>query len=163
MKKRPLAALIILMSLAWAGCILDTEAGDKAALRRQCHIPAYAVLVQFTGYPSRAGFGQREGLSISGRFRIPEKDAGRFEGEAKAGGWKELPIPESVRSQIWYRPFESSLELQRGLYRCFTASDDVLHAKKIVPIGTDRKPNDLIISIYDRSTGNLYAAIKSAY
>jgi hypothetical protein len=40
-----------------------------------------------------SGFGQREGLEISEKFKLLFEDVNKFESFARSYGWQPLPIP----------------------------------------------------------------------
>jgi hypothetical protein len=165
-RRHPLHAyspFLLVACIALCSCSIMVERDDKASLRRQCDIPRSATLVEYRGYPAVVGFGQREGLHIEGRFQIEKSGIGPFESDAVSRGWKSLPIPDEVLAKI---PFEFSLVRlgsKKGLYRCHTAGDNVLHAKQTRDVSTVETPLDIIVSVYDSESGVIGAAVASGY
>lgn len=173
------------------GCQLSqssTDRKDQAALVKQCQIPEYAVLEQYHGFPASNGFGQREGLRLSAKFRIPAEQSAAFEREAseEASEWAPLPIPSEILQRIPFKLSIVNLTTKKGFYRCRTAGDNVLYARetstcatprqyvkdqsepprwrlKEVPLSSVESYSDLIISVYDKDSKSISAAIVSGY
>ena len=136
---------------------------DKRMLRKQCHIPEYATQIYFKGYPDDLGFGQREGIEMEGRFQLSKSDVEKFEIEALRDNWQKSPVPDTIIWRINQVDATIKLKINNGLYRCYTAGNNVEYAQNTIPIEQVKTPNDLIVSIYNRENGQIYALIKSSY
>ena len=157
-----LFALIILFSACLIGC-QSVDASDRRALREQCSIPEYAELVSYKGFPSTNGFGQREGLEVSGKFKIKSSEVVKFEKTAQWDGWEPLPIANTIRSKIRFKGMAINLDLEDGLYRCRTAGDNVLYTSVSKPCAEVEKLNDIMISVFDRKSNEFSAVVRSGY
>jgi hypothetical protein len=155
-------SLIFLMLIFITNCSSQTNT-DKSMLRKQCHIPEYANLVYFKSYPDELGFGQREGIEIEGRYKLLESDVEKFEIEAYKDNWQKFPIPDYIIKRINQVDSTLNLKINNGLYRCYTAGNNVEYAQNTTPLEQVKAPNDLIISIYNREYGQILALIKSKY
>jgi hypothetical protein len=128
MKSTKHSAIGIGLFLSFCGCQRYGDSLDQQALRTQCHIPAYAKLTNYEGFPQVVGFGQREGLRITGYFEIPKSEIGTFEKSIQAEAWMPLPIPADLL--LTFPPqgkgLERLLEVADGFFRCHTAGDSIL-------------------------------------
>lgn len=161
-----LAIAIVLLPLSLSSCTgaqAVQDWVDERALRKQLAIPAGFDLVSYDGYPSMAGFGQREGLEISARYRLDGEQAAAFATRARANGWQPLPIPDATRSKIRFQGLKVPLDAQQGLYLCRTAGDDVLHARETRSCDAANSLHDIILGVLDTSTGELSAVIRAGY
>src|SRR6185436_14783877 len=123
--------LILGLLCLLGGCERLSNLADERALRKQCHIPPYAQSSDYKGFPAMSGFGQREGLSITARFRIPKSNLDDFEKFMHEDGWDPLPVSAELRARLprQGKGYESDLEAVEGFFRCHTAGSEVLHAK----------------------------------
>lgn len=120
------------------------------------------------------GFGQREGLHLSARYKLEESDRADFIKNSKDEGWESLPISAEIREKIPPGKSRLNLDLDSGLFRCHYAGDNALYAEETQPCyftlsgefwggSTKRRLNDMILSIYDQKTGEISAEIFSFY
>ncbi|MEN9800417.1 MAG: hypothetical protein RL653_4114 [Pseudomonadota bacterium] len=130
------------------------DASDQRAVRRLCGLPSEAEVVTWNGYPGRVGFGQREGLSVAGTFKMP---AGW---SAEASGYRAAPWP-AAREAAEHFQLGSAVDGARAL-RCETAGNDVLRARTTRPCEGGARTNDLILCTVDGS-GQVRAVVRSAY
>jgi hypothetical protein len=130
------------------------DVSDQRAARRLCGLPAESAVAAWNGYPSSVGFGQREGLSVSGTFRPP---AGW---SAEAAGYRASPWP-SARASAEHFHLGSDVDGALAV-RCETAGDDVLHARSTRPCAGGARSNDLILCTVD-GNGLVRATVRSAY
>jgi hypothetical protein len=120
-------------------------------------------LISYTGYPARAGFGQREGLEISAVYKLTDHQTTKFVSDSKSDGWQSLPIPWEVRSKIFFREMAVPLEAQTGIYVCRTAGNEVLRSRDTKPCSCVNRLNDVIIGVLDTTSNTLYLTIRSGY
>jgi len=155
---RGLAAWGLAALAFWlTGCdaLTSVDASDQRHARRLCSLPAEAKVVSWVGYPARAGFGQREGLSVSGVLRPP---AGW---SAKAAGYRAAPW-KSARDAV-ERRFKAGEVLDGAdAIRCETAGDDVLRATTTRPCDEVEPILDVILCAVE-PTGDVRVTIRSAY
>lgn len=59
---------VFLLLVFTCSCQKVTDETDKAALKKHFLIPDDAEMIAYDGFPPMAGFGQREGLTISAVF-----------------------------------------------------------------------------------------------
>lgn len=144
--------LVLLLALAACG---DQDASDQRAVRRLCGLPPEATVVAWTGFPARSGFGQREGLEVSGTFRPP---AGWRAADA---GYRATPWPAAreaaQRGFALGRVFDGARAL-----RCETAGDNVLRAERTRPCDAVTPLLDLI-ACAELPTGEVRVVVRSAY
>ena len=164
------------------GCQSLQDLSDQKALIKQCHIPPYAELVDYQG----SSLGATEGKSYTARFRIPRSDLGKCEKFMREDGWAPLPASAGLRARLLNQGqgLESYFNVAEGLFRCQAAGDRVLHAEKTSPCAEaklfeirtpiwDDKGNltyrqyhaliDVILTVFDKTTGVLTAHVASAY
>ena len=161
--KKWLVLNLLSMLALLTGCAFSQDMSDKSALRRQCRVPACAKLVEYKGYPAMVGFGQREGLRLEGRFSLSGCYIASFEKDSRLDGWRELPIPPEILEKVKFQFSVVDMKCKSGLYRCVTAGDDILHAKKSKPVSEVETPIDVIVSVYDREKREICAAVASGY
>lgn len=147
-------ALLPLVLVAPFACA-PQDVRDQRAARRRCGLPPDAAVLTWDGYPSQVGFGQREGLSVSGTFRPPPGWS------SSAAGYRPAPWPrardaaeETFRLGAW-------VDLAVAL-RCETAGDNVLGATPTTPCDARRPLNDLILCAVLPS-GEVAVQVRSAY
>lgn len=141
------AAGLLLLS----GCDHSSDRSDRQALRRQCRIPSYAELAAYEGYPAMVGFGQREGLKLSGRFAIPASRVPEFERFVRSDGWEPLPVPDRIKAVLPF-PVESlriDLSVPEGYFRCRTAGNEALHAEKTLSCGDPAALRDYMEPVWE--------------
>ena len=169
-------------------CQYMTDHSDKKALKRHGDIPPYASLKEYKGYPPATL--QREGLRISGKYKIPSLKAAEFESHLNSSyEWEPepLPIPPEILNKIRNKPELVDLEAQNGYFRCRTAGNNVLHnwvtsscfepmmfvvttdppirkrELKAVPLETVDFLPDIIISVYVTKSRTLTAGVATTY
>jgi hypothetical protein len=136
---------------------------DREQLRRHFGIPPGVQMIEYHGYPARVGFGQREGLQVSAKYRFTEGELAGWLPQARADGWQPLPIPAEIRQKIHYKGLRVDLDAAEGLYVCRTAGDNVLHARKTRPCAETQRMNDIIIGTLDPGTRQLSVTVRSSY
>jgi len=165
MGKRIIRILILaglVLPLVSCGRIQDGK--DQKQLIRLFNIPDNAKLVSYRGYPSMVGFGQREGLEISARYRFTDQQLGKFLAAARGStGWESLPIPAEVKAKIPYKDLKVPLDAQKGVYLCRTAGDNVLAAMKTTSVLAAPRVSDIILGVLNADTNELYVMVKSSY
>ncbi|MFN8876645.1 MAG: hypothetical protein ACK53A_05550 [Gemmatimonadota bacterium] len=133
----------------------NQDSADQRAVRRLCGLPDDAAVVSWDGFPSRSGFGQREGLEVAGTFR---PSAGW---RAEAAGYRLTPWPEARAAAESAFRLGAVFDGARAI-RCETAGDDVLRAARTRPCDAVPRPLDLI-ACAELSTGEVRAVVRSAY
>ena len=112
-------------------------------------------MVTWSGSPSAAGLGQREGLGISGTFLPPRGWS------AEKAGYRPAPWPTARETAE--RAFGLGKEVDRARFlRCEFAGNDVLRAQGTRPCDEAPRPVDLIVCAVDE-TGAVHATVRSAY
>ena len=140
--------------LLLSGCV-DQVTRDQRDVRRLCGLPDDTTVTSWTGLPSSAGFGQREGLSVSGVFNPPATWS------PSAAGLRALPWP-TAREAV-ERDFRLGAELDTGRFaRCQTAGNDVLHATGATPCDAVPRLLDVILCVVTPSR-QVRATVRSAY
>ena len=66
--------ILLLLLLLNTSCQQVMDSSDKAALKKHFEIPDDAEMIAYDGFPPMAGFGQREGLSISSKYKLNDED-----------------------------------------------------------------------------------------
>ena len=136
---------------------------DQSALRRLFRLPRTAEVVEYDGYPSMVGFGQREGLGLSAAFQLEPEEAKAFLETAAEAGWEPLPIPAGLMGRIPFRELDVPFDRTNGLYLCRTAGDNVLHAETTRSCAETADFHDLILGVYDDSTQTVWVTVRSGY
>jgi hypothetical protein len=169
-------------------CQSIADRSDQKALRKQCQIPTFARLEKFNGFPYINGFGQREGLHISAKFKIPIDKAVHFEKslQRKDSQWRALPIPADILAKNSFKLSNVNLKASKGFFRCRTAGDNALHEKetsscfnpkiwrmvkkepprwkrKETPLESIDSFSDIIISVYEPTSRTITASVASGY
>jgi hypothetical protein len=139
------------------------DASDQRALRRLFGIPNDFKLLNYAGYPARVGFGQREGLEISGVFMLSDDQMTQFKHQIVRNNWQALPIEEDIRSKILWKNLPVPLEAQSGYYMCATAGDNVLYATRTKTCAETAPRSDIILGIIDLSTRQLHVVVRAGY
>lgn len=183
--------LIIAVTMLITSCQIIADRNDQKALRKQCQIPTFAHLEHFNGFPYMNGFGQREGLDLSAKYKISNEQAIYFEKsvQRKDSQWRPLPIPPDILTKLansYFKISDVNLNSSKGYFRCRTAGDDVLHKKetsscfnpkawvmvkkdpprweyKEVPLESIDAFSDIIISVYDTASLIITAGVVSGY
>ena len=120
-------------------------------------------MVEYEGFPSMVGFGQREGLQISPRFVLTQEQAPEYAEWAVADGWEPLPIPEAILSKILFQGIRVPLDLSTGRYVCRVAGDSVLISRETQPCAEVDILPDLILGVLDTTTSRLCTVIRAGY
>ena len=136
---------------------------DQAALRRRFGLPRRAEVVNYRGYPSMVGFGQREGLGLSAAFQLEPEQAQAFLETAAEAGWEPLPIEAGLVERIPFRELEVPLNLSQGMYLCQTAGNEVLHARETRSCAETPAFHDLILGVYDSTEDQVWVTVRSGY
>jgi hypothetical protein len=144
-------------------CQVITDETDKAALEKHFEIPDDAEMIAYDGFPPTAGFGQREGLSISAKYMLSDEDVNAWIKNMRAKGLKNLPIEPECRSKIWFKNKLVPLETVTGYYYCRTAGNDVLNATETKPCDEVDNLNDIIFAILDSEKKELSVIVISGY
>jgi len=139
------------------------DSSDQAALRRLFGLPRGAELLSYDGYPSQVGFGQREGLSLSAEYRLADDDMGKFLRSAVEAGWQPLPMPVGLSELIPFHGLSVPWDAADGLYRCQTAGDDVLHARRTTSCLETTAFHDVILGVFDAASQRVWVTVRSAY
>jgi len=152
------------LSLALNGCAQPLQDMiDRAALRALFGLPAGAELVEYQGFPSMVGFGQREGLRLRAVYDLSQAEAAAFLEQARDGGWQPLPISAGLLRHIPFREFPVPLDRTRGLFVCRTAGDQVLHPARTVDCLEVRHLNDLIFGVFDSVERRVWIGVQAGY
>jgi hypothetical protein len=138
-----------------AGCE-STDQADQRAARRLCALPAKAAVLAWRGFPAEAGFGQREGLELSGTFALP------LGFSLGLNGYRPMPWP-AARAAVDQQFKLGALLEGRGWARCQTAGDNVLEAPRTVSCDRVTSLADVIICTVDPDALQVKVTIKTAY
>lgn len=144
-------------------CKPVTDAIDKAALKKHFEIPDDAELIAYNGFPPMVGFGQREGLTISAKYKLNDKDIKSWIKNVQHKGLKKLPIESGCKNKLWFKDKLIPLDAQTGYYFCRTAGDDVLNATETKPCDEVDYLNDAILAILDTEKRELSVIVTSGY
>lgn len=159
-----IAAACCSLSLALSGCAQPLQDMiDRAALRALFGLPAGAELVEYQGFPSMVGFGQREGLRLRAVYDLSQAEAAAFLKQARDGGWQPLPIRAGLLRHIPFRELPVPLDRTQGLFLCRTAGDQVLHPDSTADCLAVRRLNDLIFGVYDSMQRRVWINVQAAY
>lgn len=146
--------LRLLLVLLVSGCSTQDQ-DDQRRLRARCGLPSDATVVAWTGYPAEVGFGQREGLALTGTFR---PNAGW---SAAAAGYRPAPWPRARALVEQQFQLGAMVDGARAL-RCEAAGNNVLFAGSTMPCDTYAQLPDLILCAVEPS-GDVRAAVRSRY
>lgn len=151
---REMARLLPLTSLALLACG-SPDASDQRQVLRLCGLPAASRALAWSGFPARSGFGQREGLRVSGTFLPPA-------GWTPTGaGWRPAPWPRA--RDVAERAFGLGAVLDgASALRCETAGNNVLYARSTRPCDAVDQPLDIVLCARLPS-GEVRAAVRSGY
>lgn len=155
--------VVILAAVFIVSACQSQDEMDREQLRRHFGIPPGVQMIEYHGYPARVGFGQREGLQVSAKYRFTEGELAGWLPQAQANGWQPLPVPAEIRQRIPYKGLKIDLDGAEGLYVCRTAGDNVLHARKTRPCAEAQRMNDIIIGTLDPATRQLSVTVRSRY
>ena len=155
--------LLIFLITFLNSCQWLTDRSDKAALAEHFEVPDDAEMIAYDGFPTMVGFGQREGLTISAKYKLNDEDIKGWIQKVQYKGLKKLPIEENCRSKIWFKDKLVPLDTKNGFYFCRTAGNDVLKAKITKPCDEVDNPNDIILAILDTEKRELSVIITSGY
>ena len=152
------------MTLALSGCAQPLQdAIDRAALRSLFGLPVGAELVEYDGYPSMVGFGQREGLRLRAVYDLSQEEAAAFLELAGDRGWQPLPIDSRLISHIPFREIPAPLDRTQGLYLCRTAGDAVLYPASTRDCLEVLRMNDLIFGVFDSAERRVWVSVQAGY
>jgi hypothetical protein len=160
MKKYFILLLILFLSTS---CQQVTDSSDKAALKKHFEIPEDAEMIAYDGFPPVAGFGQREGLSISAKYKLNDEEMNSWIKNVQSKGLKILPIQDECRSKLWFKDRLIPMDTQTGYYFCRTAGNDVLNATETKPCDEVNYLNDIIFAILDTEKKELSVIVISGY
>jgi hypothetical protein len=155
--------LFFLLLISTYSCQQVTDSSDKAALKKHFEIPDDAEMIEYDGFPPMAGFGQREGLSISAKYKLSDEDINSWIKRMKSKGLKKLPIDPECRTKLWFKDKLISLDTVTGYYFCRTAGNDVLNATETKPCDEIDNLNDIIFAILDTEKKELSVIVISGY
>jgi len=155
--------LIILLIILTSSCQWLTDNSDKTALQKHFEIPDDAEMIAYDGFPTMVGLGQREGLTISAKYKLNDEDMNSWLKNVQHKGLKKLPIFPDCRGKLWFNDKLISLDTQTGYYFCRTAGNDVLKAEKTKSCDEVDNLNDIIFAILDTEKKELSVIITSDY
>jgi hypothetical protein len=155
--------LIVAAAVFTPGCAIDQDASDQERLREIFAVPPEAQIIEYRGFPARSGFGQREGLRLSARYRLSAPVFSAWLASARNAGWRELPFPQSIRSRFRIRFDEAPLDTAHGLYLCRTAGNEILNTAETRPCEKAEAMNDVRLGVFDQSTGVLSVLVAAGY
>jgi hypothetical protein len=155
--------IFFLLLILTSSCQQVTDSSDKAALRKHFEIPDHAEMIAYDGFPPMAGFGQREGLSISAKYKLSAEDINNWINNVKYKGLKKLPIKPECRAKLWFKDKLISLDTATGYYFCRTAGNDVLNATETKSCDEVDNLNDIIFAILDTEKKELSVIVISGY
>ena len=154
---------LFLLTTLFNSCQWITDRSDKAALKNHFEIPDDAEMIAYDGFPTMVGFGQREGLIISAKYLLTNKDMNNWIENMKTKGLKKLPIELRCKSKLWFKDKLVPIDVNDGYYFCRTAGNDVLNAEVTKPCDEVDHPNDLIFAILDTEKKELSVIVTSGY
>lgn len=152
-----------LLLLLITSCQQVTDSSDKEALKRHFEIPDDAVMIAYDGFPPMAGFGQREGLNISAKYKLNDEDMNNWINNLQSKGLKQLPIETECRSKLWFKDELIPMDTETGYYYCRTAGNDVLNATETKPCEKVENLNDIIFALLDIEMKELSVIVISGY
>lgn len=155
--------IFLLLLLLNTSCQQVMDSSDKAALKNHFEIPDEAEMIAYDGFPPMAGFGQREGLSISSKYKLNDEDMNSWIKNMQSKGLKKLPIQTECRSKLWFKDNLIPMDIQTGYYFCRTAGNDVLNAAETKPCDEVDNLNDIIFAILDTEKKELSVIVISGY
>ena len=120
-------------------------------------------MIAYDGFPPMAGFGQREGLSISSKYKLNDEDMNSWIKNMQSKGLKKLPITTECNSKLWFKDNLIPMDTQTGYYFCRTAGNDVLNATETKPCDEVNNLNDIIFAILDVEKKELSVIVISGY
>jgi len=156
----------VLLPIVLAGLVVSNssqDVADQTELRRLFSLPDDAQILHYEGFPSTMGFGQREGLRISARYKLTPEQVARWSENARSNGWQELPIPPDVKRRMAAFRVEGFGDVEKGFYLCQTAGNNVLHATSTKQCAAVEKQNDIILGVLDALTGEMNTMVQSSY
>jgi hypothetical protein len=155
--------LSILLATLFTSCQWVTDQSDKSALEKHFEIPDDAEMIAYDGYPTMVGFGQREALSISAKYKLNDADMHHWIKTVQNKGLKPLPIAPDCKNKLWFNDELVPTDLDSGYYFCRTAGNDVLNAETTKPCDDVENLNEIIFAILDTETNELSVIITSGY
>lgn len=155
--------ILFLLAVFLNSCQWLTDRSDKAALEKHFEIPEDAEMIAYDGFPTMVGFGQREGLNISAKYMLSDKDMNEWINNMNSKDLKNLPIPPECRDKLWFDDKLVLLDTKTGYYFCRTAGNDVLNADSTKSCDEVEHLNDIIFAILDTEKKELSVIICSGY
>ena len=155
--------LSILLATFFTSCQWVTDQSDKSALEKHFEIPDGAEMIAYDGYPTMVGFGQREALSISAKYKLNYIDMNNWIKKVQSKELKPLPIEPDCKNKLWFNDKLVPKDLKTGYYFCRTAGNDALNAKTTKSCDDVESLNDIIFAILDTKTKELSVIITSGY
>jgi len=155
--------LSILLATLFTSCQWVTDQSDKSALEKHFEIPDDAEMIAYNGYPTMVGFGQREALSISAKYKLNDDDMNSWIKKVQSKGLKPLPIEADCKNKLWFNDKLIPTDLKSGYYFCRTAGNDVLNAETTKPCDDVENLNDIIFAILNTEKNELSVIITSGY
>jgi len=155
--------ILVLLAIFLNSCQWLTDNSDKTALEKHFEIPEDAEMVAYDGFPTMVGFGQREGLNISAKYLLSDKDMNKWIKNMSSKGLKTLPIPTECRDKLWFEDKLVPIDTKTGFYYCRTAGNDVLNADSTKLCEQVDNLNDIIFAILDTDRKGLSVIICSGY
>jgi len=154
---------LFLLTTLFNSCQWLTDRSDKAALEEHFEIPDDAEMIAYDGFPTMVGFGQREGLTISAKYKLSDEDMRGWIQKVQYKRLKKLPVEEKCMGKLWFKDKLIPLDAKNGYYFCRTAGNDVLIAEVTKPCDDVEYPNDLIFAILDTEKKELSVIVTSGY
>ena len=155
--------LLIILTTLFTSCQWVTDQSDKSALEDHFDIPDDAEMIAYDGYPTMVGFGQREALSISAKYKLNDDDMNRWIKKIQTKGLKPLPIEADCKNKLWFKDELVPKDIETGYYFCRTVGNDVLNAEITKPCDEVKNLNDIIFAILDTEKNELSVIITSGY
>lgn len=162
-RRKLFTLLALLIAIVVVTACMSQDALDQQALHKQFDIPNDWQMISYEGFPSRAGFGQREGLRVGAVFQLTAAQSDEFKKQSVGRGWQTLPISQAIVDKIPYQGLKVPLDAQNGFYLCKTAGDNALNATTTRPCADVAKLNDIILGVLDLSTNQLSVVVKASY
>jgi hypothetical protein len=160
MKKYFILPLLVLITIS---CQQVTDETDKTALEKHFLIPDDAEMIAYDGFPPMVGFGQREGLTISAKYKLSDEDMNSWIKSVRAKGLKKLPIEPECRAKLWFKDKLVPIDIKIGYYFCRTAGNEVLNAAETKSCEEVDHLNDIIFAILDTEEKELSVIVTSGY
>lgn len=155
--------ILTLLVTVFSSCQWLTDKSDKAALEKHFDIPDDAEMIAYDGYPAMVGFGQREALSITAKYKLTDDDMYGWIKKVQNKGLKKLPIEPDCKKKLWFKNKLVPTDIKTGYYFCRTAGNDVLNADSTKSCDEVDNLIDIIFAILDTDSRELSVIITSGY